>query len=79
MASVIPTARRKSFLREFPRGSLFRETVGYPRGPLKETASGVTEAELCAFLEKRFARGQVPDAFVFVEELPHTSTPKVAA
>ena len=37
----------------------------------------VTEAELRAFLEKRFARWQVPDAFVFVEELPHTSTGKL--
>jgi acyl-CoA synthetase (AMP-forming)/AMP-acid ligase II len=37
----------------------------------------VTEAELRVFLEKRFARWQVPDAFVFVEELPHTSTGKL--
>jgi fatty-acyl-CoA synthase len=37
----------------------------------------VTETELRAFLEKRFARWQVPDAFVFVEELPHTSTGKL--
>jgi|SRR5579859_7947003 len=37
----------------------------------------VTEAELRAFLEKRFARWQVPDAFVFVDELPHTSTGKL--
>jgi fatty-acyl-CoA synthase len=37
----------------------------------------VTEAELRAFLEKRFARWQVPDAFVFVQELPHTSTGKL--
>ncbi|HXX01074.1 MAG TPA: AMP-binding protein, partial [Candidatus Acidoferrales bacterium] len=39
--------------------------------------SNVTESELRAFLEKRFARWQVPDAFVFVEELPHTSTGKL--
>ncbi len=39
--------------------------------------SSVTEAELRAFLEKRFARWQVPDAFVFVQELPHTSTGKL--
>ena len=37
----------------------------------------VTEAELRVYLEKRFARWQVPDAFVFVEELPHTSTGKL--
>jgi len=37
----------------------------------------VGEAELRTFLEKRFARWQVPDAFVFVAELPHTSTGKL--
>lgn len=37
----------------------------------------VSEAELRVFLGKRFARWQVPDAFVFVEELPHTSTGKL--
>jgi len=37
----------------------------------------VTEGELRDFLGKRFARWQVPDAFVFVEELPHTSTGKL--
>jgi len=37
----------------------------------------VTETEMRAFLEKRFARWQVPDAFVFVEELPHTSIGKL--
>ena len=37
----------------------------------------VTEAELRTFLEERFARWQVPDAFVFVQELPHTSTGKL--
>jgi fatty-acyl-CoA synthase len=39
--------------------------------------SSVTDAELREFLEKRFAKWQVPDAFVFVEELPHTSTGKL--
>ena len=37
----------------------------------------VTEEELRAFLEKTFARWQVPDVFVFVNELPHTSTGKL--
>jgi fatty-acyl-CoA synthase len=37
----------------------------------------VDAAELRAFLEQRFARWQVPDAFVFVSELPHTSTGKL--
>jgi len=39
--------------------------------------SRVAEGELRAFLEKSFARWQVPDAFVFVQELPHTSTGKL--
>ena len=43
---------------------------------LRDGAS-VEAAELRAFLEKSFARWQVPDAFVFVEELPHTSTGKL--
>jgi fatty-acyl-CoA synthase len=29
------------------------------------------------FLSQRFARWQLPDAFVFVDELPHTSTGKL--
>jgi fatty-acyl-CoA synthase len=37
----------------------------------------VDENELRAFLEQRFARWQVPDAFVFASELPHTSTGKL--
>jgi fatty-acyl-CoA synthase len=37
----------------------------------------VNDSELRAFLEQRFARWQVPDAFVFVSELPHTSTGKL--
>ena len=37
----------------------------------------VTESELCAFLAQRFAKWQLPDVFVFVDELPHTSTGKL--
>src|SRR5581483_11926956 len=37
----------------------------------------VDTRELRLFLERRFARWQVPDAFVFVNELPHTSTGKL--
>jgi fatty-acyl-CoA synthase len=37
----------------------------------------VTDSELCAFLSQRFAKWQMPDAFVFVDELPHTSTGKL--
>jgi len=37
----------------------------------------VSEDELRAFLGKRFARWQVPEAYVFVDELPHTSTGKL--
>ena len=43
---------------------------------LRDGAS-VDAAELRAFLEVSFARWQVPDAFVFVAELPHTSTGKL--
>jgi fatty-acyl-CoA synthase len=37
----------------------------------------LTECELRAFLQERFAKWQVPDAVVFVDELPHTSTGKL--
>jgi len=37
----------------------------------------VCESELRELLCLRFARWQLPDAFVFVEELPHTSTGKL--
>jgi fatty-acyl-CoA synthase len=37
----------------------------------------VNDAELCTFLSQRFAKWQLPDAFVFVDELPHTSTGKL--
>jgi fatty-acyl-CoA synthase len=33
--------------------------------------------ELREFLSPKFAKWQLPDAFVFVEELPHTSTGKL--
>jgi len=33
--------------------------------------------ELNDFLAKRFAKWQLPDAYIFVEELPHTSTGKL--
>ncbi|MGD1081927.1 MAG: long-chain fatty acid--CoA ligase [Candidatus Sulfotelmatobacter sp.] len=37
----------------------------------------VAESELRDLLARRFARWQLPDAFVFVDELPHTSTGKL--
>ena len=37
----------------------------------------VTPEELRDFLAPRFAKWQLPDAFVFVDELPHTSTGKL--
>jgi fatty-acyl-CoA synthase len=43
---------------------------------LRDGAS-VAPEDLRGFLEQRFARWQVPDAFVFVTELPHTSTGKL--
>ena len=36
-----------------------------------------TPEELREFLAKRFAKWQLPDEFVFVDELPHTSTGKL--
>jgi fatty-acyl-CoA synthase len=43
---------------------------------LKKQAA-VTEAELRSFLANTFAKWQLPDAFVFVPDLPHTSTGKL--
>jgi fatty-acyl-CoA synthase len=37
-----------------------------------------TAEELRAFLSSRFAKWQLPDAFVFVDDLPHTSTGKLS-
>lgn len=37
----------------------------------------LNESDLCAFLLQRFAKWQLPDACVFVDELPHTSTGKL--
>jgi len=43
---------------------------------LKENQT-VDPCELRAFLQQTFAAWQVPDAFVVVEALPHTSTGKL--
>ena len=43
---------------------------------LKDGVGHCTE-DLRAFLEKRFSKWQVPDEFVFVESIPHTSTGKM--
>jgi len=43
---------------------------------LKEGA-GATPDDLRAFLSTRFAKWQMPDDFVFVNDLPHTSTGKL--
>ncbi len=43
---------------------------------LKENAAATAE-DLRAFLAQRFAKWQLPDAFVFVQELPHTSVGKL--
>ncbi|MBZ5504950.1 MAG: long-chain fatty acid--CoA ligase [Acidobacteriia bacterium] len=37
-----------------------------------------TSEELRGFLSSRFAKWQLPDAFVFLDELPHTSTGKLS-
>lgn len=44
---------------------------------LKDGASAPAE-ELRAFLSKKFAKWQLPDDFVFVSELPHTSIGKLS-
>jgi len=40
--------------------------------------ASVSAGELREFLSSRFAKWQLPDAFVFVDELPHTSTGKLS-
>ena len=37
----------------------------------------IAAEDLRAFLAARFSRWQLPDAFVFVEQLPHTTTGKL--
>ena len=37
----------------------------------------VTPEELREFLSQKFAKWQLPDDFIFVPELPHTSTGKL--
>jgi fatty-acyl-CoA synthase len=37
----------------------------------------LSREQLREFLSPKFAKWQLPDAFVFVEELPHTSTGKL--
>jgi fatty-acyl-CoA synthase len=44
---------------------------------VRKTGSTVTADDLRLFLGKTFAKWQVPDDFVFVSELPHTSTGKL--
>jgi fatty-acyl-CoA synthase len=41
-------------------------------------SAAATPEELRTFLSSRFAKWQLPDAFVFVDELPHTSTGKLS-
>jgi fatty-acyl-CoA synthase len=44
---------------------------------LKPQSAAVSSESLRAFLAQRFAKWQLPDDFVFVDELPHTSTGKL--
>ena len=37
----------------------------------------ISAAELCRFLAQKFSKWQLPDNFVFVDQLPHTSTGKL--
>ncbi len=43
---------------------------------LKDNAR-ITSEELGSFLGAKFAKWQLPEAIVFVEELPHTATGKL--
>jgi fatty-acyl-CoA synthase len=40
-------------------------------------AAAATAEDLCGFLAGKFAKWQLPDAFVFVPEIPHTGTGKM--
>jgi len=42
-----------------------------------DEGSRLSAPALREFLSPKFAKWQLPDAFVFVEELPHTSTGKL--
>jgi acyl-CoA synthetase (AMP-forming)/AMP-acid ligase II len=42
-----------------------------------QNGAALSEEALREFLSPKFAKWQLPDAFVFVEELPHTSTGKL--
>ncbi|HXB22359.1 MAG TPA: long-chain fatty acid--CoA ligase [Candidatus Solibacter sp.] len=42
-----------------------------------KNGSKTTPEELCTFLNTKFAKWQLPDDIVFVDELPHTSTGKL--
>ncbi len=42
-----------------------------------QNGSQLTPEQLREFLSSKFAKWQLPDAFVFVEQLPHTSTGKL--
>jgi fatty-acyl-CoA synthase len=44
---------------------------------VRKNGATVSEDELRSFLASRFAKWQLPDEFVFVSELPHTSTGKL--
>ena len=42
-----------------------------------DEGASLSPQALREFLSPKFAKWQLPDAFVFVEELPHTSTGKL--
>jgi acyl-CoA synthetase (AMP-forming)/AMP-acid ligase II len=59
--------------------------VAHPKWDERPLAAVVLRADMNAsgdelreFLSSRFAKWQLPDAFVFLEELPHTSTGKLS-
>ena len=44
---------------------------------VKKEGAACTPEDLRVFLGQRFAKWQVPDDFVFLESIPHTSTGKM--
>ncbi len=51
-------------------------TVKHAVVALKDGAEAAAE-DLRAFLARKYAKWQLPDAFVFIPEIPHTSTGKL--
>ena len=44
---------------------------------IKKEGTSVNESDVLTYLQDKIAKWQLPDAVVFVEELPHTATGKL--